>query len=212
MHFEQGTGQQTAPSRGWDEPWPLEERQPRGITLQSQLPLCHTSQYSEGRWIWERGSLARGHPVTDVWGFDAALPPLWLSMRRESRRTNIIQTGLEIRGWIQNYFPWKEERKASLTTHVQNAVIISQLFNAKPPNHTFWNSHSINNCRHSLRRAENSTCLSHSPPECSDHSVEFFSPFGNTAIKWNHFQLRDRARLAAGCLWPSLGMWESWKS
>lgn len=50
----------------------------------------------------------------------ASLPPLWLSVTRESRHTNIIQTGFEIHDWTQNYFLLKEELKASLTTHVQN--------------------------------------------------------------------------------------------
>lgn len=37
---------------------------------------------------------------------------------------------------------WNKEHKASQSTQVQNAVI-RWLFKAKPPNHTFWNSHSV---------------------------------------------------------------------
>lgn len=138
-------------------------------------------------------------------------------MKIESRLTNTIQLALEICGWIQNYFFLKKQHKTSHTTQVQNAVIISWLFKAKPPNHTFWNSHSvcINNYTHALRGAENRTCLSHSPPECSDHHsiIERFSLFRNTAIKWNHFKQRDRAspycRMLVALLWD-VGKLESW--
>lgn len=64
-------------------------------------------------------------------------------MTIESRLTNTIQMGPEICGWIQNYFFLKKEHKTSHTTQTQNAVLISWLFKAKPPNHTFWNSHSV---------------------------------------------------------------------
>ena len=92
---------------------------------------------------------------------DACFPPLWLSVTIESRLTNTSPLGLEICGWIQNYFFLKKEHRASHTTPVQNAVIISWLFKAKPPNHTFWNSHSVSTITDTLsgeRRTEVAFC------------------------------------------------------
>lgn len=65
-------------------------------------------------------------------------------MTIENRLTSHHPAGAwNMRSDTELFFSEKRTQGFSHNSQVQNAVIISWLFKAKPPNHTFWNSHSV---------------------------------------------------------------------